>query len=57
VLSKEFNKVNKRSNRLVVFAPDHGAHLDPETGKGSHGLDIYEDMVIRSFWGIYPSQY
>ena len=44
------------SRRLVVFSPDHGVHLDEETGKGGHGLDIPEDMEVRSFWGIYPPE-
>lgn len=38
--------------RLVVFSPDHGGHVNP-AGKGTHGLDIPEDMEVRSFWGIY----
>jgi len=24
-----------------------------QNGKGNHGLDIPEDMEVRSFWGIY----
>jgi len=40
-------------NRLILFSPDHGTHIDPVTGKGDHGLDTPEDMEVRSFWGIY----
>ena len=40
-------------NRAYLFAPDHGAHDDPDTGTGTHGEDIPEDMEIIHFWGIY----
>jgi hypothetical protein len=43
----------KKYNRLVMFAPDHGAHIDPDTGKGTHGKDIPEDMNINHFCGLY----
>lgn len=36
--------------RAVLFAPDHGAHTDPDTGKGVHGEDIPADMDIAHFW-------
>jgi len=36
--------------RLIVFAPDHGAHLDPSTGKGTHGDSIPEDMEVTHFF-------
>jgi len=36
----------------LLFAPDHGAHLDPATGGGTHGLDIPEDMEVSHFWGL-----
>ena len=29
----------------MVFAPDHGAHVDPE-GRGDHGVDIPEDLEV-----------
>ena len=41
--------------RLVTFAPDHGAHLDPSTGKGTHGDDIPEDMQLTHFFGLSPA--
>ncbi len=52
-LAKSFLNLYEDSTRLVLFSPDHGAHVDPETGRGSHGLDIPEDMEVRSFWGLY----
>lgn len=33
----------------LVFAPDHGGHLDPETGRGDHGLDLPEDLRIQHY--------
>lgn len=37
---------------LVAFAPDHGAHLDPQTGMGTHGSTAPEDMNVLHFFGI-----
>ena len=39
-------------DRVVVFAPDHGAHLDPETMTGTHGEDIPEDMELTHFYSF-----
>ncbi len=52
-LTESFLDRYKDHNCLTLFSPDHGAHIDPETGLGSHGLDIPEDMEVRSFWGFY----
>ncbi|MFZ3231702.1 MAG: alkaline phosphatase family protein [Pseudobdellovibrio sp.] len=41
-----------KQDYLVVFAPDHGAHVDIKTGLGDHGLDIPEDMNLRHFYVI-----
>jgi predicted AlkP superfamily pyrophosphatase or phosphodiesterase len=51
-LATAFNERYASKNRTVVFTPDHGTHIDPENGKGTHGLDIPEDMEVRHFWGI-----
>jgi hypothetical protein len=45
----------KQHNRAVMFAPDHGAHVDPATGRGTHGEDIPEDMKVIHFFGFYRS--
>ena len=34
----------------VLFAPDHGAHVDPATGKGTHGDAVPADMDVAHFW-------
>ena len=43
-------------NYAIIFAPDHGAHFDPETGRGDHGLDIPEDMLLSHWYGLFSSQ-
>ncbi len=51
-LAKTFNERYDSENRVVAFTPDHGTHIDPATGKGTHGTDSPEDMEVRHFWGI-----
>jgi hypothetical protein len=36
--------------RAALFAPDHGAHTDPATGKGAHGDNIPADMDVAHYW-------
>ncbi len=49
-LAEAFDKKWAGVPRAVAFAPDHGAHTDPATGKGAHGDDIPADMDIAHFW-------
>ncbi|MBN1436516.1 MAG: alkaline phosphatase family protein [Sedimentisphaerales bacterium] len=51
-LAGVFNRSWSKYNRMLAFAPDHGAHFDSETQKGTHGLDISEDMEISHFYAI-----
>lgn len=37
-------------DRAVLFAPDHGVHLNPETGHGTHGSDLPEDLEVTHFY-------
>lgn len=39
-------------SRAIVMAPDHGAHVDPATGRGDHGDDSAEDMLLGHYYGI-----
>lgn len=39
----------------IVVAPDHGAHFDPESGIGNHGLKVPEDMCVSHWYGLYTS--
>jgi hypothetical protein len=38
--------------RALIFAPDHGAHLDPATGRGDHGENSPEDMHLFHCYGL-----
>ena len=51
-IAEAFDTYWSNHDRIIVFAPDHGAHLDPAIGKGSHGADIREDMELKHFYGI-----
>jgi hypothetical protein len=42
-------------NWAMAVAPDHGAHRDEPTGRGTHGADIPEDMDVSHFYGIYAA--
>ena len=50
LLKCAIDKYWSKYNRLVAFMPDHGAHIDPETGKGTHGLNIPQDMRVYHFF-------
>ena len=54
LLADAFDKRYSELNRVIAFLPDHGTHVDTESGKGSHGTDSPEDMEVRHFWGINP---
>ncbi|MDD2715042.1 MAG: alkaline phosphatase family protein [Candidatus Wallbacteria bacterium] len=51
-LARAANQHWKLCNRAILFAPDHGAHSDPLTGKGTHGQDIPEDMDIWHYLSL-----
>jgi hypothetical protein len=52
-LADAFNKRYSDVNRVIAFLPDHGTHVDKESGKGSHGTDSSDDMEVRHFWGVH----
>jgi hypothetical protein len=54
-INRVFQKINAGSNRLITFVSDHGAHVNPETGKGDHGSDSFEDVMLLHFWGLYSA--
>ena len=55
-LSTRAKEIWKNDRFLLVFAPDHGAHLCAN-GKGAHGEEIPEDLNILHFYGAYsPSK-
>ncbi|MBF0363765.1 MAG: alkaline phosphatase family protein [Oligoflexia bacterium] len=53
---EKMNVVWKKYNRMILFAPDHGAHLDLEKGNGDHGLNIPEDMYIKHYYSFYENE-
>ena len=55
VLTRAAHKAWAAHNHAIIFAPDHGAHTDPATGHGDHGLDIPEDMSLRHWYGVWAA--
>lgn len=52
-LSLVFHDAWSDKCRLLLFAPDHGAHIDSSSGRGTHGEDIPEDMDLVHYYGIW----
>ena len=46
------DKVWKGYNRLIIWTPDHGSHLNPNTNHGTHGADMPEDTLVYHFYRI-----
>ena len=36
----------------VAFTPDHGAHVDEGTGRGTHGSSLPDDLDVWHYWGL-----
>lgn len=51
-LARASDKYWDNYNRTIIFAPDHGAHIDPATGRGDHCEDIADDMNVIHYWGF-----
>jgi hypothetical protein len=51
-LNMYFDKCWNQYPRVIVFSPDHGAHLNNSDGRGTHGEDIPEDMEVNHYYGI-----
>jgi len=51
-LAVAFDKAWKKNDRVLIFAPDHGAHNETPEGKGTHGDDIPEDMEVVHLYGL-----
>ena len=39
---------------MVVWATDHGCHVDEVIGHGNHGTEEERDMNIMHYFGVYP---
>jgi len=55
-IAERFHNSWSNYNRMLVFAPDHGAHLDKNYLTGNHGDDIAEDMEVKHFFGIFSKK-
>ena len=55
-MAEAANQHWKDKGHVIAFAPDHGAHINPSTGKGDHGLDIPEDMDVFHCYGIFTGE-
>ena len=55
-LAAAFHERWKRHDRLLVFAPDHGAHKDPSTDRGTHGTNLPEDLDLVHYYGVFPGE-
>ena len=56
IMAEAANLQWKDKGHVIAFAPDHGAHVNPSTGKGDHGIDIPEDMDIFHCYGIFAGK-
>ena len=56
MLSDTFHQAWGKYSRSLIFAPDHGAHYNPEKRMGVHGTDLPEDMRVNHFFGYYLPQ-
>jgi predicted AlkP superfamily pyrophosphatase or phosphodiesterase len=52
-IARAFEAHWKDYDRLIMFMPDHGAHISATSGRGTHGEDIPEDMLVNHFVGVY----
>ena len=41
------------TSHAVAFVSDHGTHIDPSTGRGTHGSNMADDLEVRLFWGVH----
>lgn len=56
VVADAFSKRWRTCDRAVMWLTDHGTHVDPATGRGTHGDDIPEDMAVEHFFGFQPAE-
>ena len=51
-LSTVFDRACAQYDRAILFCPDHGGHIDPNTGCGTHGLSTPDDLEVVHFFGL-----
>lgn len=52
LLAESVEKNWRGHSRLFAVTPDHGTHLESQTGKGNHGTDMPEDMCVMHFFNM-----
>ena len=55
-LAGAINNAWEDYNRLLVYAPDHGGHLNPIDNAGTHGQNIPEDMELLHHYVYFPAK-
>jgi predicted AlkP superfamily pyrophosphatase or phosphodiesterase len=40
-------------SHAIAFVSDHGTHIDPSTGRGTHGSNMPDDLEVRLFWRVH----
>jgi hypothetical protein len=51
-LATVFDRAWAQYDRAILFCPDHGGHIDPDTGRGTHGLSSPDDLEVLHFFGL-----
>jgi predicted AlkP superfamily pyrophosphatase or phosphodiesterase len=51
-LCKVLDQAWAQYDRAILFSPDHGGHIDPATGRGTHGLSSPDDLEVLHFFGL-----
>ncbi|HXH85416.1 MAG TPA: hypothetical protein VNI35_01235, partial [Nitrospira sp.] len=41
------------TSHAIAFVSDHGTHIDPSTGRGTHGSNMADDLEVSLFWGVH----
>jgi predicted AlkP superfamily pyrophosphatase or phosphodiesterase len=54
-LASTVHRAWTKYNRALLFCPDHGGHIDTNTGRGTHGAACAEDLEVVHFFGLHPS--
>ena len=51
-VADKMNTCWKGLRRMISFNPDHGNHTNLADGRGTHGMDIPQDMDVHHFFGF-----
>lgn len=51
-IADAYSKYWRGADRGLMWLTDHGTHVNPTTGRGTHGDDIPEDMMVEHYFGF-----